>query len=406
MLSRGKISSQLHAAVLMKYINHIAYVETAPSQRLNDATTHPLINNPRLNLFAYVSAQCFQKMRDRFMHPTHSKPYYECVTLATISSQLHSEFPPLQPVYGPEGQRNAAFLKAISHPWNDQFLQLSSIPIRRLLTIAEKLQTYAPSSTSTFPLIYTKDTYREFQDLLHHVLCAYSKALEDMNDIKCLSNLDDTLRYEQCIHALTAAGLTLRTIANTTFFEDHLSRLRFSYNPAAAASIPDVRNEYDSNGDGDHDDNVTNTGRDARSLVVQLRSASSKKRHTFLVAIILDWVRRLVIPYDAASQLLESPIGGKGRLRLVFVAVAPPPNVRLPWRDVVRKALENIDDFTDSIEDVIASLDIIFRRDGVGQAATQHCEATLAAMIANDKLPVSMFYLQLIAPSHTLNRMQ
>jgi hypothetical protein len=216
------------------------------------------------------------------------------------------------------------------------------------------------------------------------------------------------LRYEQCIHALTAAGLTLRTIVNTTFFEDHLSRLRFSYKPAAAVSIADVRNDYDSDGDGDgdHDDNVTNTGRDARSLVVQLRSASSKKRHALLVTIILDWVQRLVIPYHAASQLLESKIGGKGRLRLVFVAVAPPPNVRLPWRDVVRKALANTDDFTDSIEDVITSLDIIFQHDGFGQAATQHCEATLAAMIANDKLPVSMSYLQLIAPSHTLYRMQ
>jgi hypothetical protein len=360
----------------MKYVNHAADPET----------TLQLHNSPRLNLFIYVSAQCLPKMHARFMDSTNSLQFYRClITASMLTTHTQSEFPSSQPVHGRDGQGNAAFLQAIFHPWNNQFLQLSSIDIKRLLLLAEQFDSCGPSAT--FPLIYTRETYKEFQTLLCHLLQTYSKALEELNDFKGRPTAGDTFQYEQSVHALTAAGLTLQTMINTTFFPDHIPRLRLKHQPpAAVVGIDDNDNDND---DNDNDNDPDDDEPDTRSLAVRLHSASPTQRCAILATAILNWVQRLVIPYKAASHLLESPISGTGRLRLVFVATSSPAKELLPWEALALKALHQAESTPEHTTEAMAALRQVFR-EGLKEPATQHCEATLAALMADGTLAVSI----------------
>ena len=158
-------------------------------------------------------------------------------------------FPAAQPTASLEGQRDTAFLDAISNESNNGVLGLWKVRMPYLKHIAENYRRHGAGPT--LPRIYTKRTCTEFTHLLIHILRGYEGALRTLQQFKGHNLVNDELvEFTNSVYAVAATGLTLRALVYTSFFEEHLLRLRLHHPPPAIAESSLVDDT-----DPDHDHN-------------------------------------------------------------------------------------------------------------------------------------------------------
>ena len=356
------------------------------------------------NLLVYIAAKSCAKLTRRIQNKVHSRPYLDRLQAANRVQIQGRDFPLAQPLTSRKGQRDAAFLEAISHPQNQVVLHLTRVSISRLMNVAMRYRN-APAG-SPLPQIYTRETCEDFMQLLKHVIQEYREALHSLTlpVFKGRIKDQDVPHFTDCIYAVTACGLTLHAIVHTSFFDEHLQRLRLHHppppSPTTVASNPDVDIDlFDINVDFDLDNFdpdlgfISDTDLEAESEadfpVVGHHSDPSVWR-TYGKRL-----RGLVSNFEAAKNLIKHPFkSGDQKLSLqVQVLAFKPPNKTIgDWKQTFTEIVSPPNN--PPLYDIHTAIDAILgllppeSKKGITFGGTQHCEASLAAMAVTDDLQV------------------
>jgi hypothetical protein len=373
------------------------------------------------NLLIYATAKSCPKLIRRFQHRIHSRPYLDRIQEINRLQTTGRDFPPAQPITSRKGQRDAAFLAAISHPQNQLVFGLSGLSISHLLNIAKRYDK-APAG-SPLPQIYTQDTCMEFMRLLKHILKEYEKALRTVAQFKGRAiEAKEIAEFRNGIYALTTSGLTLHAIVYTSFFDEHLQRLRVHHHaplaviPAAiptlaAEAAPPASTPDDPDSDFDFFDTDLNLI-DLDNLPLDLDFLSDTDMGTdtdtdteaeFPLALADPGVwrtygkrlRGLVSNFEAANNLIKHPFKSGGQrlsLQVEVLAFSQPDKSIGDWKDLFRAIVSppnnpppyNVET---AITRILQLLPAESRRI-IKFWGSQHCEASLAVMAVTHNLPV------------------
>jgi hypothetical protein len=102
------------------------------------------------NLIIYMVAKSYPKLLRRLHNEIHSQPYLERIQAVNRVQVEGRDFPLPHPIASRKGQRDIAFLQAISNPQNRFLSRLSNVNIFRLTKIATEY-----SAGAEIPQIYT-----------------------------------------------------------------------------------------------------------------------------------------------------------------------------------------------------------------------------------------------------------
>jgi hypothetical protein len=354
-------------------------------------------------------AKSYPKLIHRLRHKVHAQPYLDRLRLANRVQVTGRAFPPAPPVMSRKGQRDVAFLHAISNPQNQFLLRLSDVTTPHLTRIASEY--CAAPAGSSLPQIYTRETCLEVLQLLLHFLQQYENALYALKKFKGRKIKDsEVAKFTGSILTVTACGVSLNTILHTSFMDEHFLRLRLHHPPSPASpatiaddpGLPDLVDPDSDLFDSDVDLNIDNPDFDLGYASDTDLDADTDDE--FPPGDLLDpsvWrtyakrFRGLVSNFEAANNLIKHPFssGDKklslgvsvvafktpntsiGEWKVTFESVVSPPNNPPPYN--VATAIRKIEALlpTDS-------------KRGLKFQGSQHCEATLAALAEMGDLPV------------------
>jgi hypothetical protein len=280
----------LHAAALVSFLK---------------AAAHGQGDNPAV--FPYVAATSNQKMLRRFEHDTKLKQVLERILSIPPSQAIQSArtFPDGNPV---AAQRDAAFLEALSAPFNEKFFRLSTIGVENLMAIA---MAYKPGAA--IPQIYKKETCEDLHRLLCHLLRSYKTSIAKLSDFEASSSTgDDADEFKIAVYGVATCGMTLGALSYSSFIDEHMWRI-----------IPSRHME--------------GSLRELDDVGFQANSESYSGRHAYA-----DSLRSLAVYYEAAGDLLRmAPHIHRMQVSLEVVAVPKSGTSMRPWQQVVGKLVSS-----------------------------------------------------------------
>ena len=164
-------------------------------------------------------------MLHRLQHEAKFKQVLERLLSISPSQAIQSPrtFPDHQYDNPVSARRDAAFLEALSAPLNEKFFQLSTIGIHNLMAMA-MVMAYRPGAA--IPLIYTKETCEDLHRLLCHLLRCYQISIATLSRFEVSSSTgNDADEFEIAVYGVATCGLTLGTLAHSTFIDEHMCRI-------------------------------------------------------------------------------------------------------------------------------------------------------------------------------------
>jgi hypothetical protein len=326
------------------------------------------------------------------------------------------------------GQRDAVFLDAMMFTSHQHVWTNPDAKIPRLMAMARDYR--EKPIGAPLPPIYTFDTCHEFQRVFRRALHVFRKSLTDIRKFRNRQpRLDEMDMFENIIHSITTSGLILRSIAYTSFFKDHLERLDLPYPPVLGQEgegddddddDDDDKNDYDyvkdkgkGRGDGvgkgeGTDDKNENEGAD-NDNETELDDIDLLPAREYSLASneYAKWTWWLVAHFDAANNLLESVFKeNKSDISVWVIGAKVPMSKICDWEDI-KKQVQAVAGVP-SVNGLMANVKTMMKvkEETMFINGTQHCEATLAAMITNGDLPVSVdFTMFTIEPDTSEFRM-
>jgi hypothetical protein len=271
----------------------------------------------KLGIFSYVAATSRRKMLRGLGHDSHSNSFFgNLLDLPPLrAKQSARPFPDRHPTLD---VRDAAFLEALSAPLNEDVLRLSAIAIPHLMEMA---LAYKPSAT--IPQVYTDATCEEFHRLLCHVLHCCDVSLTKLNTVDTHPPVGAIDQFEMAVYGVATCGLTLQTLANTSFIDEHMHRV-------LPPSLRSQRRRADKHGKTAEEEpipEVTPTGMDFGD--------GNESPHAYA-----DWLRSLVAPFRAADELIKvAPRIRSTRISIEILTIPDCGTSMRPWKQAVKEVM-------------------------------------------------------------------
>ena len=388
----------------------------------------------QVGVFFYISASCSPKMYRRIQDLRRSKPLFRALRMVTQMKRSHRPFAAPQPVEGPLGQRDVVFLETIRFPTGQNVWRDPDKKIPQLRAIAKDY--FRRPVGFPLPHIYTSETCHEFQRFFRRALLVFKKSLINMREFRNRQpEQNEMAKFRRIIFTTTTSGLILRAIVYTSFFKDHLERLDLPYPPLQDVKdgddkdgqggqggdddddddedVPGVEvggdgdGDIDGYGNGDHDgdgggdgdtgnknenEGTDDTDDNDNDNEIELDDIDLLPAGQYGLACTeyAKWSWWIVAHFDAANNLLESLFNKKSEISVWIVGAKLQPAIVCSW-DEASKRIRTV--VGDSILDGVMTKMKQIMKVKAGQfivTGTQHCEATLAAIITDRNLPVSV----------------
>jgi hypothetical protein len=316
-------------------------------------------------MFTYVAAQSHPRMLQKFQPGSDSKRFIDCLLQLVPVKMWASERPFLLPqrVDTPVGKRDMTFIKLLAQPVTGHFLKLSELS-PGIPAIMQIVKRYMTTPGADLPAFYTEDTCEEFHHLLCHLLRRFEAALLALHDLRdCPRPELQSKAFDVAVYDVATCGLTLWSLAYSSFLEEHLWRIH-APNPLAQAGGVDVESPEDSG-----------------SLDVH--------------AAYTDCLRSQTAHFEAANYLIFSASRFRDRpISIKVVASADCGAEMRPWREVTAERVGQIDVCKFDAQEVISVIEeklatnatLASRLDGDAQLGgnfrgTLHSKVCLASFI-------------------------
>ena len=172
---------------------------------------------------------------------------------------------------------------------------------------------------AAIPLIYMKETCEDLHRLLCHLLRCYEILIATLSGFEVSSSTgDDADEFEIAVYGVATCGLTLGTLAQSTFIDEHMCRIL----PSDHRSWPPL------NWEGSLREPEVRSQADARSYI---------GRHAYA-----DWLQSLTEYYEAAGKLVKmAPHIHRMQISIEVVAVPPSGTSMRPWQQVIEELVSS-----------------------------------------------------------------
>lgn len=238
-------------------------------------------------LLKYIVSTCHPKMNRRWMNETLSVPYYASLQDVPSNSITFRDYPVDQRKIDKQIQNDVLLLRSI----NNVTARLG-LKVPELARLAAE---YTPDGTQL--RIYTKETCREFHELLCALLTSFAASLQALgkHQPKSAQPRADS-EFKKHLGSVLSYGSLLRWIVNGYAIDHHLQNLE------STRLIPDHRREVvlalDESGDCDPD------------LGQPTAIQNDKDRPLQYWESYKDWMK-LTLSYFIAAEIVVNYVTGK-----------------------------------------------------------------------------------------------
>jgi len=254
-------------------------------------------------LMRYVIATCFQKIRRRVRHKTLSQPLIKSLKDLTTFNVGNFERDERSDERTGHDRLLLEFLMDTHDDLQAQFPKL--------------LERAKNKDDPDFDL-YTEDTCAEFHKLFKFLLKRFQEGLDTLHQMRGDQNVSTrrSKEFKTAVETVFTSGYALQRLAHGAALRVHMKAIASKLPSAEETSANEEEEEEEEEGDEDLE-------------LVQPYAKVNGAVRSELWQSHIDWLRLILVQFDAVDQLVHYFAGDIPRAVSIYVVTPPSPNFRL-----------------------------------------------------------------------------
>jgi hypothetical protein len=286
------------------------------------------------HLLRYVIAVCYPKMQRRLNHSTLSQPYINSLKKVT---EISFHEPPQEPLSQKEIANDQQFLEFVHQVATADHQFSSSFP-----NTAHQADLF--SKGQPFQL-YSRDTYKEFHNLLLEFLLHFQDSLNNLADARGPSTThpaEGSSSFKSYLDAVLLNGYVLQKLSKGSALRTHLKAITSLLQEHRRTDIPTSMPIPKSEKEGEQDGECGNHNENDEELqAVQPFVTTEEGVVVPLWKSYEDWLRLLVVHFDAVDILaghFSRPDLQQETISLKILVAPAVDSALLPWKKLLTTA--------------------------------------------------------------------